>query len=101
MKVSLECTSLAALAAALADRMLKHAEMGTEMSVEDGDAAAAKRWTVLARTLRRPGTGEIEAALETALDCLLVEQETLSPCPKCGGQRDRDPSGGIYCTECR
>lgn len=101
MKVSLECTSLAALAAALTDRMLRHADYAREMSTDGGDEQSAVRWRGFSRVFRSGGELELKAALEAALDCLTVEQETLPPCPKCGGQRDRDPGGEVYCTECR
>jgi len=100
MKVSLECTSLAALAAALTDRMLKHADYAAEMCADGDEPGDAARWSAFARLLRRGGSAEVNASLEAALDCLIVEQETLPPCPRCGGQRDRDPGGEVYCTEC-
>jgi len=101
MKATLECSNLAALAAALTDRMLKHAEYAQEMSEEGGDAASAARWRGFRRVLRAGGELELKAALEAALDCLLTEQAVLPPCPACGGQRARGPAGEVYCTECR
>ena len=100
MKVELECTSLGALATTLVERVRRHADYAHEMCEDAGEAGDAARWNVLRSFLRKGGELELKAALEAALDCLTVEQETLPPCPRCGGQRDRDPGGEVYCTEC-
>ena len=101
-KIELRGTSFEAIAAALADRVLRHAEYAEEREEEGEDPGAAARilrWRDLGNV--RGVRPEFEAALAAALECLELEQETLEPCPRCGGQLDRDPSGGTYCTECR
>jgi hypothetical protein len=98
-KLELSCTSLDALAADLVDRIVRHAEYASEMSKDGEDLQSAREWLTLARFVQT-NKDLFEGSLEAALDCLDAEQQILPSCPKCGGHRDHDPSGEVYCTEC-
>jgi hypothetical protein len=99
MKIELNCTSLDALAATLVERIVSHAQYVEEMSREGEDLHAARRWVTLARFVET-NKDLFEGSLEAVLDCLEAEQQILPPCPKCGGQREQDPAGEVYCAEC-
>jgi len=121
-KIRIEADSLPALAAALIAEIESAAETNAERAEDDYEATrrnyAAVAEFVGTLSEYRPF---LESCLETALENVSDSQEAiraieeedpdegwepapqygvLTTCPRCGGVRDRDPGGGIYCTEC-
>lgn len=100
MKIELECSDLSALVITLIERMAKHADFAEEEEQDGGSKFRAAAWRDVSNALSGHLSENLTAALEAALDCIIVEQAVLPPCATCGGQLDRDPGGAVYCSEC-
>ena len=121
--IRIEADSLRGLAELLLAEARTAAEDAYDRAVADGESPldAAIGYSNARRFLDGPHRASLEACLETALENVSDAQEAeraveegdpdegwepapqygVPPsCPRCGGVRDRDPGGEVYCTEC-